>query len=269
MQDNIFREYDIRGIVDSEMPIKDFKNLTKAILTYFLQQNPNLEEIVVGMDGRIHSPQIKNLVIQAAHELGISVTDIGVCPTPTFYFSLFNTNISSGLMITASHNPKEYNGIKICLDKKSVWGKQIQEIKEIYKSQTFATPKNYKPTINQYDAITHYIDWLCEHFKHLYGLDINAVIDCGNGTAGTVFPRLIQKMGFVNTKLLYEEVDGTFPNHEADPTNPKNMLCVKNLLESEKSYLCGLGLDGDCDRMNPMTKDGELVPGDKLLAGCC
>lgn len=266
MKDNIFREYDIRGIVGKEINLNEVEDLTRSILYYFLQQNPNLNEINVGMDGRTHSEEIKEKVIAAANGMGISVTDIGLCPSPTFYFSLFNTPISSGLMITASHNPKEYNGIKICLDKKSVWGKQIKEIKNIYKNKLHQD-HTYSGDIQnkKHDIVSEYIDWLANHFKDLKNHDIKAVIDCANATGGVILPRLIDKMGFKNVKLLFEEVDGNFPNHEADPTKEKNMIDVKKHL-TEKNFEVGIGLDGDCDRMNPMTKSGCLVPGDKLLA---
>lgn len=264
---NIFREYDIRGVVDTEIPITQTKPLATAILTYFLKQNPNMKKIVVGMDGRTHSPSIKKIVIETATALGLNVVDIGLCPTPVFYFSLFNTDTASGMIITASHNPGQYNGIKICLDKKSVWGKQIQEIKKIYEEQKFYQNKtNKKGSVSQYDANGNYIKWLSDHFNHLKNLSIDAVIDCGNGTAGAIWPTLIKTMQWKNTKLLYEQIDGTFPNHEADPTTPKNMRDVKEILIKDKKYKIGLGLDGDCDRMNPMTKSGYLVPGDKLLA---
>lgn len=266
MNDCVFREYDIRGIVDKELKLDQVKDLTLAILTYFLQQNPGLSQIVVAMDGRTHSPQIKNEVIEACKKLGIGVTDIGICPTPVFYFSLFTTKVSSGIIITASHNPKEYNGMKICFEKKSVWGDQIRTIKKIYKEKSFAHKKPEHKKIEKVDIITPYVDWLVDHFKDLKNKNINAVIDCGNGAAGTVLPMLVKKMGWKNVKLLFEKVDGTFPNHEADPTNPKNMLDVKNLLAERKDFVVGLGLDGDCDRMNPMTTSGYLVPGDKMLA---
>jgi len=265
--EGIFREYDIRGIVDTQIPINQIENLTKAILTYFLQQKPKLKKIIVGMDGRTHSPIIKKQVIASATKLGLDITDIGLIPTPVFYFSLFNTKISSGLIITASHNPKEYNGMKICLNKQSVWGKQIQEIKTIYETKNFYRKKSKQiGSVDYYDANGHYIKWLAKHFSHLQGLDINAIIDCGNGTAGAIWPYLIKTMKWKNVKLLYEHIDGTFPNHEADPTILKNMLDVKKILTKNDSYEVGLGLDGDCDRMNPMTKSGYLVPGDQLLA---
>ena len=267
MTNNVFREYDIRGIVEKEIPLSEIENLTKAITTYFLEQKPNLSKIVIGMDGRTHSPQIKEIVIKTITSLGLDVLDIGLCPTPVFYFSLFNTPITSGFIITASHNPKEYTGMKICLETKSVWGKQIQEIKAIYKSKNFYVNKSLPSgSVKKYDALTDYITWLSSHFSHLKNKNINAIIDCGNGTGGTVFPRLIKEMGWKNVALLYEEIDGTFPNHEADPTNPKNMLAVKDRLKTDKTLTVGLGLDGDSDRMNPMTKQGFLIPGDQLLA---
>ena len=267
MTNNAFREYDIRGVIGKEIELNNVKDLTKSILTFFIKEKPNLKEIIVGMDGRTHSPSMKKEVIAACQELGIDVTFIGVCPSPVFYFTLFNTPIQSGLMITASHNPKEYNGIKICLKKKSVWGDQIREIRKIYNDKSFIKKsiKNKVGKISNYDPLGPYLDWMCNHFAHLKGKVVNAVIDCGNATAGVVLPKLIKMLDLKNTKLLFEEVDGDFPNHEADPTNPKNMVFVKKLLKSN-SYEIGLGLDGDCDRMNPMTKSGYLVPGDKLLA---
>ncbi len=267
MKSQIFREYDIRGIVEKEFTINETYKLAKAIITYFKTQDSTTNKVVIGRDGRTHSLAIQKNVIRAAQDMGLDVTDIGICPTPAFYFSLFNTNSTSGLIVTASHNPGEYNGMKICQNTKTVWGTQIQEIRKIYESKNFYENKFKKMgSLKKHDIITDYINWLANNFEHLKGLDISAVIDCGNGTAGTVLPKLIEKMNLKNIKLLYPEVDGTFPNHPADPTVMKNMLDTKNELEKNKDLKFGLGLDGDCDRMNPITKDGYLIPGDQLLA---
>ena len=113
MKSNIFREYDIRGIIGTEINIEETYELTQAILSYFLQLNPNTQKIIFGMDGRTHGPAIKKEILRATTDMGIDVLDIGICPTPVLYFATFTTNIPHGLMLTASHNPKEYNGIKI------------------------------------------------------------------------------------------------------------------------------------------------------------
>ncbi|KKP22597.1 MAG: Phosphomannomutase [candidate division TM6 bacterium GW2011_GWF2_28_16] len=267
MKNVIFREYDIRGLVDKEFTIQESYILAQAIVTYLKNKNPQINSLIVARDGRNHSPAIRDNIIKAITDMGINVLDIGICPTPVFYFALFNTNIKSGIMITASHNPAQYNGMKICLDTKSVYGSQIQEIKNICETKNFYI-NNLKNlgTVTFQDINSPYINWLSDNFAHLKNYEINALIDCGNATGGVIIPELIKKMGWKNVKALYENLDGNFPNHEADPTNIKNMQDIFNLLKTDNNLELGLGLDGDCDRMSPMTKTGFLVPGDQLLA---
>lgn len=264
MKDTIFREYDIRGKVNSELIVDEVYDLTRAIAYYFVQHNPKIKTIAVGMDGRLHSPPIKKEICRALTDSGINVLFIGTCPSPVLYFALHNLLVDGGLMITASHNPKEYNGIKICLGKVAVWGKQIKEIRDLYKVKKHLNVAQ-KGTVNEQSVIDPYVDWLVDNFSHLKDMDLSAVIDCGNAAAGTVLPQLIKKMRFKNIQLLYPEVDGTYPNHEADPVIPENMQDVKRILQ-ETDISFGIGLDGDCDRMAPMTKRGQLVTGDKLLS---
>lgn len=137
MHDTIFREYDIRGKVGSEFVISETENLTKAIIAFLKTKKPHLNTVVVGMDGRTSSPAIKDEMIRALQGLGLEITFIGVCPSPVLYFALAEHGFDVGLMITASHNPKQYNGIKICLGTKTIWGKDIYAIREIYKSKKF------------------------------------------------------------------------------------------------------------------------------------
>jgi phosphomannomutase / phosphoglucomutase len=264
MIDSIFRQYDMRGKVGSELLIEEVYSLGSAIAYYFVQKNPDIKTVVIGMDGRTHSPALKEELCNAFLDSGIDVLFIGTCPTPVLYFSLFNLPVDAGIIITASHNGKEYNGFKICLGKESVWGDQIQEIKNLYKAKR-ALPKERKGIYTQHDVITQYIAWIKSHFKHLIGINLSVLVDCGNGAAGTVLPELITAMQWPHVDLLYPEVDGTYPNHEADPIVEKNMKDLKNAVKTE-SYTIGIGLDGDCDRMAPMTKDGQIVAGDKLLA---
>lgn len=264
MQHNVFRQYDIRGKVGAEFDLDQVYDLTKAIAYYFVQQNPQLKTFAVGMDGRTHSPMVKEQVCKALIDSGLNVMFVGTCPSPVLYFSMHNETVEAGIMITASHNPGEYNGLKLCLGKETVWGDQIQQIRKLFYEKKTITSFSKGDYVDHF-MIDAYIDWLFDHFPHLIGSDISAVVDCGNGAAGTVLPQLIKKMNWKNVKLLFEEVDGTYPNHEADPVVEKNMQDLKKvLLQGNDDF--GLGLDGDCDRMAPMTSAGFLVPGDYLLA---
>ena len=195
---------------------------------------------------------------------GFDVVYIGQCPSPVLYFSLFQLPVDGGLMITASHNGPEYNGIKICLGKESVWGTEIQEIQRMSQQREWPVSER-RGEYREHLLITEYIAWLKDHFSDLVGMKLSAVIDCGNGAAGTVMPELIKAMEWSHVKLLYPEVDGTYPNHEADPIVEANMEDVRHVLQTTDTEV-GLGLDGDCDRMAAMTKSGELIQGDKLLA---
>lgn len=264
MNDTIFRKYDIRGKVGQDLIIDQVYDLARAIAYYFKERNPNVKTIAVGMDGRTHSYAIKEEICRALTESGINVLFLGVCPSPALYFALYTQPIDGGLMITASHNTKEYNGIKVCLGTESVWGKEIQTIKQLYKEKQHIDTQTIG-TVQDEPIIPSYLDYLCEQFTNLKNIDLKIIIDCGNGAAGTVLPQLIERMNWKNITLLYPEVDGTYPNHEADPTVAKNMQEVKRLLQTTDAAF-GIGLDGDCDRMAVMKKDGTLIPGDQLLA---
>lgn len=270
MKDTIFREYDIRGKVNGELSIEKVYDLARAIAVYLLEQNPALTTVAVGMDGRTHSPAIKEELCRGLLDSGLSVTFLGVCPSPALYFALHTLPVQAGIMITASHNPKEYNGLKILLGTESVSGKEIAAIRDLFKAGAYRMPKAgdtgiKKGMYQEYPIIEPYVTQLVEKFPHLRGMKIPAVIDCGNGVAGTVLPELIKRLGWQHVQLLYPEVDGTYPHHEADPTVEKNMADVKKVLATTPCIV-GLGLDGDADRMAAMTKEGVLVVGDRLLA---
>ena len=132
MKDSVFRKYDIRGIVGKEFELDQVYDLTRALAFYFVQQNPNVKTCAVGMDGRTHSPAIKQQVCQALIDSGLDAVFIGMCPSPVLYFALRTMPVDAGIMITASHNPGEYNGMKLCLGTETVWGDQVEEIKKLY-----------------------------------------------------------------------------------------------------------------------------------------
>jgi len=264
MKDNVFRKYDIRGRVGEELDIDRVYDLGRAIAYYFIENKPEIKTVAVGMDGRNHSLPIKKHLCRALMDSGLDVIFVGVCASPVLYFTLFDQDVDAGLMVTASHNPKEYNGIKICLDKKMVCGQEVQKIKNYFKEGKSVKSQRTTRYVNQ-PMVGAYVDHLKERFPHLVGMDLSAIVDCGNGAGGAVMPDLVKKMEWKNVMILFAEVDGDYPNHEADPVVEENMRFVKKVL-AESDVQVGIGFDGDADRMAPMTKDGYLVPGDKLLA---
>lgn len=260
----IFREYDIRGIVGQELLIDRVYDLGRAIATYLLQRNPKVHTVAVGMDGRVHSQAIREQLVRALADSGFDVTTIGVCTSPVLYFAMYTRHFDAGVMITASHNPKDYNGFKINLGKSSLWGDDIRAIRDIFFAGTYVNVPE-EGVLREEDVKTPYVAWLADNFAHLKGKTVKCVMDCGNGAAGSVVPQLLAAMHWSDIELLYEDIDGTYPHHEADPTIEKNMLDVRAMLQSTP-YTLGIGFDGDCDRVGAMTKEGVLVPGDQLLA---
>ncbi|MCP5508081.1 MAG: phosphomannomutase/phosphoglucomutase [Chlamydiales bacterium] len=262
----IFREYDIRGIVDEQIAVEDIPDIALAIVTYLRTVDNTVKTLAIGSDGRVHSPPIKAAMVNTLLKHGFDIIDIGTCTTPVMYYASHKLSVDAALMITASHNPGNYNGIKIRLGQRAVSGDEIRTIRDFYFSKSFISMSPQLGVCKDYDLITDYIDYLATHFSHLVGKKIDAVIDCGNGAAGTVLPALIKAMQWEDSvSLLFSEVDGTYPNHVADPTSEKNMADLKKVVLNSPGWI-GIGLDGDCDRMAPMTSKGLLIKGDQLLA---
>lgn len=264
MQDSIFREYDIRGKVGSELVLADMYDLGCAIAYYFKEQDSSVRRVVVGMDARLTSPRIKDDICHALMDSGLDVTFIGVCPSPVLYFGMFTLPVDAGLMITASHNPPEYNGIKVGLKKKFVWGNQIRYIGQLFRERKKIVSE-YEGVLTDLPLISEYVAWIKDHFPRLDHMALRAVVDVGNTTGATVIPELIKAFGWQHVKQLCGDIYEQHPRHEADPVVEKNMICVKEALAT-KQYDVGIGLDGDCDRMGAMTATGYLLPGDRLLA---
>ncbi len=264
MHDTIFRMYDIRGKVGIELLIPQTYDLIRALAVYLVEKQPMLKTVVVGMDGRTHSPLIKDEVCRALLDSGLDVIFLGVCHSPLMYFSLRSLPVDAGIMITASHNPKEYNGFKICLGTESLWGEAFQEIKQLYKQKVslFAPARG---VYREESIIPHYVRYLAQCFPQLVGMSSSMIFDCGNGATGVVIPELIETMQWKKARVLCAEVDGTYPNHDADPVVDENMRDVKQVLQ-ETDAVVGIGFDGDGDRMAAMTKQGYLVAGDQMLA---
>jgi len=194
----------------------------------------------------------------------LDVISIGVCPTPVMYFALHTLPVQAGIAVTASHNTKEYNGLKICLGHEMVWGDAIQKIYELYEAGAQVEPTAVG-AVEERDIIPAYVDYLAEQFSDLQGMTLPVVFDCGNGTAGPVITRLADKLGWQQARFMYADVDGSYPNHEADPTVEHNMLDLRAQLRGSSAAI-GIGFDGDTDRMAAMTPAGRLIPGDEMLA---
>ncbi len=256
MDPKIFREYDIRGIAEVDFNEQEVRLLAKAIGTYL--QNHGRSLAAVGHDCRLTSDAYSKQIIQGLRDTGCDVVDIGVCPTPIFYFAINHLATGGGVMVTASHNPPEYNGFKLCLDLDSIFGREILKIRDIINSQSF---KKGRGSLSQADAITPYKEFVKNNISLTKPLRVG--VDAGNGTAGVVAVPVLKDLG-CEVHDLYCDMDGSFPNHEADPTVLKNMTDLIALIKEKKLDL-GIGYDGDGDRIGVVDETGNIVYGDKLI----
>ncbi|RTZ98877.1 MAG: phosphomannomutase [Deltaproteobacteria bacterium] len=256
MNPHMFREYDIRGIAGKDMDEEDVFRIGQGIGVYL--RKSDCRRVVVGRDCRLTSDTYAEKVMAGLQSVGCDVTDIGVCPTPVLYFSIQHFNMEGGVMVTASHNPGEYNGFKLCRGSDSIHGRQILEIRDIIDAGNFPDGKG---TRSAADAISPYQAFLRENIELSRPLRIG--VDAGNGTAGVVAVPAIQAHG-CEVHDLYCDMDGTFPNHEADPTVLENMTDLIALVKEQKLD-AGIGYDGDGDRIGVVDERGQVIYGDKLL----
>ena len=257
---SIFREYDIRGLAGIDLS-KEFAHrlgLTYAEWAYQKLRQPKLK-IIVGRDCRLSSDDYAEGLIEGLLEAGMDVIQIGVCPTPLTYFAVFHYETDGGIMITGSHNPAEYNGFKIGIEKSTLHGEQIQELKEVMLAGKF-TPRA-RGMVTSAEIIPHYIDYVAKQIKPKKKLKV--VLDAGNGTACTVAPALFEAMG-AEVIPLFCDMDGRFPNHHPDPTVPKNLV---DLIAAVKKHGAdfGVGYDGDSDRIGAVDETGRILYGDELM----
>ncbi|HJZ12905.1 MAG TPA: phosphomannomutase/phosphoglucomutase, partial [Acidobacteriota bacterium] len=254
---NIFREYDIRGLVDSELDETAVRGIGQAFGTY--AQRLGKRVLAVGRDVRLSSDRFFALLSEALISTGCDVVDIGVLPTPLLYFSLFELPVEGGVMITASHNPSEYNGFKLCIGKETIYGKEIQKVREMVQRDDFITGRG--KISSSEGLIQQYLDYVKKKI-HLRR-PVRAVIDAGNATASLVAPQLLRSLGSKITEL-YCTPDGTFPNHHPDPTVPENLKDLIATVKKDKAEV-GLAYDGDSDRLGVVDEKGTILWGDQLL----
>jgi phosphomannomutase/phosphoglucomutase len=257
VQRNIFREYDIRGLVEKELTEETALGIAKAFGTYFMRLGK--KTLALGRDVRLTSDRFAEIAHQGLTSTGCDIIDIGVVPTPLLYFSLFQLGVEGGVMITASHNPSEYNGFKLCVGKSSIYGQEIQKLRQMIEADDFITGEG---TVQNYEGIIEkYKNFMRERIK----LDrpVFVATDCGNGTASLVAPELIRSMG-CKTIDLYSTPDGRFPNHHPDPTDPHNLVDIIAAVKEHKAE-AGLAYDGDSDRLGVIDNQGNILWGDQLL----
>jgi phosphomannomutase / phosphoglucomutase len=253
----IFREYDIRGVVDKDLSNETLYLIGKGYGTYMRRLGE--KTVVIGGDMRLSTPTFKEHFIKGMMETGIDVTDIGMCATPVLYYSIWKLKTDGGIMITASHNPSEYNGIKMNHGLLSVYGENIQKILKLIQTEDFESGEGSLTLNSEMDE--SYKDYIVAGIK----LDrpVKVIVDGGNGAGGPYLPEILRRLG-CEVKEMYCEPDGTFPNHHPDPTVEKYMTDL--ISEMKKGdYEAGLGLDGDADRIGVVDENGKMLFGDQIL----
>lgn len=254
----IFREYDIRGVVEQDLSPDVVERIGRAYAT--LAQERGVRTITVGRDGRLTSLTLRDHLVAGLTGAGMHVVDLGLCATPLLYFSLFSCAVEGGIMITGSHNAAEYNGFKMCVGKEALYGVDIQQLQEIYERGQFATGNG---SVSKRSIIPDYLKFLQERFSWVRDCGLRVVIDCGNGAASLFAKDALEFMGCQVT-CLYCDLDGHFPNHHPDPTVTDNL---KDLIVKVKETRAdvGIGYDGDADRIGVIDEQGHILWGDRLL----
>ena len=263
--DKIFREYDIRGVVGTDLNEGFAFSLGKAFGSLLRKVNAGAKYVSVGRDARVSSEALAANIIKGIISTGLDVCDIGLCPTPLQYFSIHRLNLDGGIMVTGSHNPPEYNGFKLSIGKETIFGDMIQTVKElVQKKAWFESP--HTGCIEHYDILGTYNSIMKDRFSYLSGKDykkLKVVVDAGNGTGGIVAPEILESMG-CEVIPLYCEPDGRFPHHHPDPTVVEY---IKDLIRitKEQGADIGVGYDGDADRIGIVDSFGNIIWGDQIM----
>ena len=254
----LFREYDLRGIVGNELTESIAEQVGRAYCTYV--RDKGMKAISVGRDGRLSSPALFKSLVKGLLEGGLDVIDVGVCPSPLVYFSLFQLPVDGGIMITGSHNASEYNGFKICVGKEAIHGEAIQDLRRVMEGGRFVSGRG---KLSEHPIVPDYLAYIQKSFSGVDATGLHVIIDCGNGAAALVAQEALELMGCRVTGL-YCDLDGRFPNHHPDPTVVENLEDLIQAVKTHKADL-GIGYDGDADRIGTIDEQGQILWGDRLM----
>ena len=252
----IFRAYDIRGIVGRSLTVQGVRDIGRALGS--VGRERGAATFAVCRDGRLSGPDLANALMEGLTAVGANAIDIGMGPTPLAYFAAHHLGCGSCVAVSGSHNPPEYNGLKMVVGGDALFGDDIQGLRKRIEQRKFSSGSGKRSQANVLDA---YVQRIVGDVK--LSRKFHVAIDCGNGVAGMIAPRLYRELGCEVTEL-YCEVDGNFPNHHPDPAQPKNLVELIKTLKTGKAEL-GLAFDGDGDRLGVVTKDGEIIFADRQL----
>ncbi|MDD2991572.1 MAG: phosphomannomutase/phosphoglucomutase [Zoogloea sp.] len=254
----IFKAYDIRGIVDKTLTAEAVRAIGHALGSEAVARGQ--KAIAVGRDGRLSGPELAGALSDGIRAAGVDVVDVGCVPTPLTYFAAYELGTNSCVSVTGSHNPPDYNGLKMVLGGQTLFGELIQSLRQrIIDGHLVHAAVPGKLT--QADVVPAYVNKIVGDVK--LARPMKVVIDCGNGVAGAVAPALFKRLGCELVELFCE-VDGNFPNHHPDPSKPENLADVIRALKETNAEI-GLAFDGDGDRLGVVTKDGEIIYPDRQL----
>jgi phosphomannomutase len=252
----IFKAYDIRGIVPTTLTEEVARGLGRAFGTAARAEGQTT--VAVGRDGRLSGPALAAALMEGLVEAGITVIDVGRVTTPLLYFAA-STLCASGIQVTGSHNPKDYNGFKMVLNGRAIYGEEIQQLRRTMEQETWQLVPG--GSVQQADVLPAYTGRIVGDVK--LARPIKVVVDCGNGIAGASAPAIFRALG-CEVIELFSEVDGNFPNHHPDPSKPENLRDLIEALQTSDAEL-GLAFDGDGDRLGIVTKDGSNIFPDRQM----
>ena len=258
MSPHIFRKYDIRGVVDEDLTVAVVRDVGRALGTRCVRGGG--KTFGIGRDCRTHSPKLRDALADGLSDAGLSVVDFGMVPTPLLYFGVFFRDLDGGVQITGSHNPPEFNGLKMMMGKDTLHGDEIQDLRAAIEAGDLDS--NPGGSVRSEDILNPYVDYVADNI-HLGDRKLTIVADAGNGVGGIVAAPLLERLG-LTVHTLFIEPDGTFPNHHPDPAEEHNLVDLIAKVAETGADL-GVAYDGDGDRIGVVDDKGNIIAGDRLM----